>query len=82
MNIANVMLSERSQRQKNLYCPAVFICKVQRRAKRTDEVRNEDGSYLREEAVGRDWEGPSGGPKFCQSWVCPPGFNYPKEFTS
>lgn len=41
------MLSEKSQRQKNLYCPAVFICKVQRQAKRTDEMRNQDGSYLR-----------------------------------
>lgn len=58
LNIANVMLEERSQRQKNLYCPAVFICKVQRQAKRTDEVRNQDGSYLRGggkwAAIGRD----------------------------
>lgn len=46
MNITNVMLSEGSQRQKNLYCLAVFTCKVQRQAKRTDEVRNQDGSYL------------------------------------
>lgn len=76
--ITDIMISERNQRQKTLYCPIAFTCKVQKQAERTYGVRNQDSGYLEGrrqwEVVGRGSGGDSSGPVMFHflSWISLP----------